>query len=208
MAAGIRQRHGNRCSGKGRCDCPWEGFVFDARESRKIRKTFPTRAAAKTWRSDALVAVRQGRMRAATSATVEEVAEAWLDGAREGTVRNRSGDRYKPSAIRSYERSLRLRIYPELGARRLSEVRRSDLQDVVDRLVGEGHAASTIQSTLIPLKSICRREINRGRLALNPTTGLELPAVRGGRDRIADPAEAAKLLADVSAGRRRCAPVE
>jgi integrase len=30
---------------------------------------------------------------------------------------------------------------------------------------------------------------------VNPTTGLQLPAVRGGRDRIADPDEAAKLIA-------------
>ena len=42
--------------------------------------------------------------------------------------------------------------------------------------------------------------MSRGRLALNPTTGLELPAVRGGRDRIADPVEAARLLAAVPPG--------
>jgi integrase len=35
----------------------------------------------------------------------------------------------------------------------------------------------------------------RGDVAVNPTSGLELPAARGGRDRIAPPAEAAELIA-------------
>jgi integrase len=39
------------------------------------------------------------------------------------------------------------------------------------------------------------RAVNRGEVAVNPTLGLELPAVRGQRDRIASPEEATKLLA-------------
>lgn len=74
-------------------------------------------------------------------------------------------------------------------------MRRGEIQDLVDELIGEGLAPTTIQSTIIPLKTICRREVHRGRLTLNPAAGLELPAVRGGRDRIADPTEAAALLA-------------
>ena len=33
-----------------------------------------------------------------------------------GEVRNKSGDRYKPSSLRDYERNMRLRVLPELGA--------------------------------------------------------------------------------------------
>jgi integrase len=36
--------------------------------------------------------------------------------------------------------------------------------------------------------------VARGDVAVNPTTGLELPAVRGRRDRIVSPEQAAKLL--------------
>jgi len=39
-----------------------------------------------------------------------------------------------------------------------------------------------------------RRALARGEVAVNPTTGLELPAVRGRRDRIVAPEQAAKLL--------------
>src|SRR5439155_18641395 len=39
-------------------------------------------------------------------------------------------------------------------------------------------------------------------VAINPTTGLELPAVRGGRDRIVSPVQAAALIAALEAGDR------
>jgi integrase len=45
---------------------------------------------------------------------------------------------------------------------------------------------------------VYRRAIARGDVAVNPTRGLELPAVRGRRDRIASPGEAASLLSTLS----------
>jgi len=134
-------------------------------------------------------------MRAPSAGTLQDAAEAWILGAREGTIRTRSGDRYKPSALRGYEASLRNRILPELGAARLSDVRRTDVQDLVDRLLAEGFDASTIRNTVMPLRAIFRRSVARGDVAVNPTAGLELPAVRGKRDRIVSPAQAAELLA-------------
>ena len=44
--------------------------------------------------------------------------------------------------------------------------------------------------------------MSRGEVDLNPTTGLELPAVRGKRDRIASPEEAARLIAALPASDR------
>jgi integrase len=78
---------------------------------------------------------------------------------------------------------------------KLSEIRRSDLQAFVDRLLNADHDPSTIRNTLMPVRAIFRRALVRGEVAINPTTGLELPAVRGRRDRIASPEEAATLLA-------------
>ncbi len=187
MAAGIELREGPR--GK-----VYRAHVWSNRDRKLVRKSFSTLAAAKSWRADAQTALNQGRMRAATSTTLREAAGAWLEGARAGAIRNRSGDLYKPSAIRGYDRALRLRVLDELGAKRLSDIHRGDLQRFVERLIGEGHAASTIQCTVIPLKAIFRREVAQGRLAVNPTAGLSLPAIRGGRDRIASPEEAVALL--------------
>lgn len=194
MATGIRQRHGRGCKRQGRCKCPLEASVYSKRDGKKIRKAFPTLAAAKAWRDDARGAVRRNKLRASLPTTVAEAATAWLEGARAGVIRTRSGDPYKPSAIRAYEATLRLRILPELGRVKLSEITRNDLQDLVDRLVATGLSASAVGVTLLPLRAIYKRAIARGEIAVNPTTGLEMPAVRGGRDRIAAPDECVKLL--------------
>jgi integrase len=90
---------------------------------------------------------------------------------------------------------MRRRVLRDLGAVRLSDVRRVDLQDLVDRLLAGGADPSTIRNTLMPLRAIYRRAVGRGEISVNPTASLELPAVRGRRERIASPAEAAELLA-------------
>jgi integrase len=176
--------------------------VWSNRDEKAIRKTFPTMAAAKGWRRDAQVALERGTLRAPKPTTVAEAAEAWLDGAKAGTIRNRSGDPYKPSAIRAYQKSLRRRVLPKFGAVRLADLRRVDVQDFVDEMLADGLAPSTIDQTLNPLRAIYRRAIARGELAVNPVKGLELPAARGCRDRIASPSEAAKLLAALDEGDR------
>jgi integrase len=99
-------------------------------------------------------------------------------------------------AARAIWRSTRPRApLPDLGGAKLSEIRRADVQALIDRLMTEGHGASTIRNTLLPLRVIFRRALVRGEVAVNPTMGVELPAVRGRRDRIASPSEAARLLA-------------
>jgi hypothetical protein len=62
-------------------------------------------------------------------------------------------------------------------------------------LLGEGLSPSRIRNILMPLRVIYRRAVEDGIVAMNPTTNLRLPAVRGTRDRIASPEEAARLLA-------------
>jgi integrase len=172
--------------------------VYSQRDGKKIRKTFPTKAAAVAWRTDASTAVRRKILRAPTPTTLKQAADAWLAGAREGLIRTRSGELYKPGAIRAYERALRKRLLPELGHLRVSEIARSDLQDIVDHLLAEGVSASTIAGTMLPMRAIYRRALSRGEVSVNPTTGLEIPAARGGRDRIAPPEECTELLAALS----------
>ena len=53
---------------------------------------------------------------------------------------------------------------------------------------------STIRNTLMPLRAIYRYALSLDEVAVNPTSGVQFPAVRGKRERIASPAEAAGLL--------------
>ena len=192
--AGIRVRHGRARPSNtgGRCSCQpsYEAFVYSARDGRKLRKTFPTLAAARAWRADAASALRRGTMRAPTSTTLRQPGSP-----KPARARSAPGDPYKPSAIRGYEQALRDRILPDLGAAKLSDVARADLQDLADRSLAAGLDPSTIRNALMPLRAIYRRAVARGEVAVNATNGLELPAVRGKRDRIASPAEAESLLA-------------
>ncbi len=199
MADGIRRRHSAGCASRAnrRCNCNagWEAFVFSTRDGKKIRKTFPTLGAARAWRDDSLVGLRRGSVRAPRPTTVRTAGGQLVAGMRSGVIRTRSGDIYKPSVIRSYETALRLYIVPEFGALKLADVHRRDLQRLADEILAAGRDPSTIRNAVMPLRVIYRRALEDGDVAVNPCTGLRLPAARGKRERIASPTEAAALVA-------------
>lgn len=198
---GIRKLHSKGCPGRdrGRCRCGagWEASVFSKRDGKKIRKTFATQAEAKTWRADAASQLAKGALRAPRPTTLRQAWDAWHEGAKAGTIRNRSGDRYKPSSIRGYAQGMRLRVLPHFGAVRLADLDRIDLQRFVRELQEAGLAPTTIEVTLLPVRAIYREAIERGQLAVNPCDKLRLPRSDRRRDRIADPAEGAALIAAV-----------
>ena len=143
----TRLRHRATCKSLagGRCTCrpAWEASIGSGRTA-KIRRTFASQAAAKSWRADALTKLNRGELTAAQSRKIREAATELIDGMRAGTVRTRSGDEYKPSATRSYDEALRVHVLPAIGALRLSEARLKHVQAIVDRLHREGKSASTV----------------------------------------------------------------
>jgi integrase len=168
--------------------------VFSARDQRKIRRTFRSYAEARSWRADAQRQVELGALRVHRRVTVRQAADRWIRGARQGSIRNRSGDRYKPSALRGYEQALRQYVLPALGGCQVAAVRRGDLQRLIGHLQRAGLSPSTIRNALLPVRAIYRHAIDHDLVVVNPTVGLSLPAVRGKRDRIVGPDEAARLL--------------
>ncbi len=137
-----------------------------------------------------------------TRATLREAWIVWLESAKAGTIRTRSGDCYKPSALRSYDAGMKARVLPVFEGAKVSALELRDLQDLADQLLADGHDPSTIRNTFMGLRAFYRRAVARGDVALNPTAGLQLPAVRGRRDRIATVSEADKLLAALPDGDR------
>jgi hypothetical protein len=89
--------------------------------------------------------------------TLRQEVDEWLAGARSASILNKRNQPYKPAVIRNYELSLRLRVLPVLGERRLSSIDFADLLDLQEALQGEGHSPSVIRNTFVPLQAILRR---------------------------------------------------
>jgi integrase len=185
----------------------YRAFVYDRREGKKIRKTFPTHAAAKAWRTDTLAAVRAGRMRAAQAPRFEDLFGrevdgrwrdgSWLDSAYAGVIRTRGRRPFKESTIRSVRQHYQRRLERPFGRRRLDEVRLPDFQEFVDSLEMEGLSPSTIEGTILPLRLAYRWARSKGIIAVDPTDGIELPEKPRGTRVPPSPAGAAALLAAV-----------
>src|SRR4051794_39673446 len=214
---GIRVRHSRGCRSRdgGGCNCSpsYEAWVFDSRavvhergcasreggncgcrtiRGSKVRKTFPTLAAAKGWRGDASNGVRRGTLRPTVTLTLEQAAEQWLEQAERGEVLSRHRRPYKPSVLRTYAADLRRYVLPDFGAVKLGDVTADDLQALVDRLVGAGLSGSKVRNVLVPLQALYRR--HRRQVFSDPTDGLDLPEPGGRRERAVSPALAAALL--------------
>jgi integrase len=199
MATGIRVRHARNCALRegGSCACKptYQAQAYDQRTGRQVWRTFPSMAAARNWRQDAQVALRRGTMRPSVATTIAEAADFLIRGAHDGTILDRAGKPYKPSTARGYEQMLRAYVIPEFGSWKLTDVHRRDVQEFADALRAQGLSPSTITNIIDPLRIIFRRAIRRDEIVVNPTANLELPKIRGRRDRIEPPEKAHELLA-------------
>jgi integrase len=139
---------------------------------------------------------QDGGLRVPSATTFREAAELWLREASRGAIRTKSGDPYKPSALRGYEQALRLRLLPSLAAHRIADITRADLQRLVSDWQEAGLSPSSIRNTINAVRAIYRNAdlLVDGAIPPSPTIGLRLPAVRGRRERIASPDEATRLL--------------
>ncbi len=194
---GVWVRHSRSCRTQegGDCNCSptYWASVYSKRDKKKIRKPFPTLAAAKGWRIDAMKSVKDKRLRAPSSKTLRQEVDEWLAGAKEGRILNKREQPYKPAVLRNYELALRLRVLPELGDKRLADIDLADLLELKEQLLGEGCSGSTIRNSFVPLQAIYRRARRNGAVPVNPTIDLGLPTA-GRRERAATPTQAAELL--------------
>jgi integrase len=148
-------------------------------------------------------AAEQGRLRPKpqVARTLTEALSQFVAGMEAGTVRPKGRKRYKPNTTRSYERALRVHIVPSgLAEIAIGELRRRDLQDFADELLGSGLSPATVSNALNPIQAFYRWQIDREELTYNPSERIDLP--NGGSQRparVASSAEAAVLLAAVPA---------
>jgi len=174
----------------------YRGTARDKNAGRHLRGPWTgSLAEARSWRVDAQARLQAGTLSAITGPTVAEAAAEFITGMKSGTVRQKGGYTYKPSAIRGYERDLNKHAIPELGSKRISRLQRPELQRWVDGLTTPERSPSTVKNIVAALRALIGFAELRGWVHLNPCNGLRLPAGEKARDRIATPSEAAALIA-------------
>ena len=173
----------------------YRGTAFDGRAKRHLFGPWtPHLAEARAWRVDAMARLQAGTLSAAAGPTIAAAAEQFLAGMEAGTIRNRSGGRYKPSVVTVYRWAFDSHILPALGPTRLGRLNRADVQLWVDQLAGQELAANTIRGTVTPLQALYAWAIPRGLAHVSPCDHLRLPSGEKARDRIATSSEAASLI--------------
>lgn len=199
LEQGIAVRHekGCRAYGGGRCNCSpsYQARAWSNAAGREVRKSFKSKAEAKAWRARAMAGHADKIAGATRSPVVDVLAEQVFDDAMAGKLLNRSGDRFKPSVVRSYRSCYGTHIAPAIGQRRVGSVTRRDVQAVIADMAAQGLSPSTVRNTMLPLRLIYRVAM-RDELGVvgSPLEGIELPAVRGKRERIATVGEASALV--------------
>ena len=133
-------------------------------------------------------------MRPPTAKTIAEAADLLINGAHDGTILDRAGKPYKPSTARGYEQLLHAYVVPALGGWKLPSFSAATSR-TSSTTSAPGPVPSTIANILDPLRVIFRRAIRRDEVSIDPTDNLDLPAIRGRRDRIEPPRRAHEYLA-------------
>jgi hypothetical protein len=114
-------------------------------------------------------------VRRADDILVAEAIEEFIAAAEGGWARNRSGRRYRPSALRDIRGILRHHVVPELGAMPLRDVRPRHIQALVDRLAAEELSQSRIRSVVSAVRALYSYAIQQGQVELSAADGLRIP---------------------------------
>jgi hypothetical protein len=114
-------------------------------------------------------------VRRADDILVAAAIEEFITAAEGGWARNRSGRRYRPSALRDVRGILRHHVAQELGEMPLRDVRRPDIQGLVDRLGAEQLSESRIRSVISATRALFGYAIERGFVEFSPADGIRIP---------------------------------
>lgn len=180
------------------CDCTpsYYGKVYDRTKRRYVAtKRFATIAAARGARKDLLDRLEKGELPQDAPERLREAHTRFIAAVKEGRALNKHGRRYKQSAWEDIDECLSKHVIPTLGPRRLVDIRRSDVQRLVDDLTPK-MSGSRVRSIVNAIRSLYRWAQDRELVAHDPAARVRLPAMNAtARDRIATPGEFQALLA-------------
>jgi integrase len=121
-------------------------------------------------------AAREAQKAASSTADrVETVAASFID----KYVKRNVGE----SWAREAERLLTKEINPKFGCKRLGEVKKSDIHDLLDEIVDRG-APIVANRTLAVFRRLCNWAVERGVVDASPCDKIKVPAAEESRDRV------------------------
>ena len=120
----------------------------------------------------------------ASSQTFQDLADSWI--AQNPQKRQRSLER--DLGI------LKLHLLPPLGQRKISTIKKPDIQELVNRWSTNGLKPRTIRRHVAVVKAIFKRAIDDERLSKNPADGLRIPKADPVEKHPLTPEEAMRLL--------------
>ena len=200
--SGLFARHKQRCAvnadRSARCTCrpSYFGVCWDTRRRRPVKtRLMPSIEAARSARLDLQRKLDEGELPVETGIRLHEARERFVAAAREGRALNKHGHRYKGRALDDIEECLRVHVEPRLGSKRLSQIRRGDVQVIVDGLAPT-MSGSRVRSVVNAIRSLYRWAQDRDLANHDPAALARLPAMDATPiERVASPAEFARLLA-------------
>ena len=201
---GVYARHRSDCATERGVDCncspSYWGQAWD-RAGGKPRKTrsFASPAEARNARADLETTLRAGLLPASSTMRVAKAIEAYLSAIDAGSALNKHGRPYKPSAVRDLKGALEGPVEDALGARRLTDVRRGDVQRLVDSMTPE-KSGSRVRTVVNSIRSLYAWAQDRELVDHDPAARVRLPAMNASpRDRVATVAEMKTLLGALKA---------
>ncbi len=197
---GVYARHQQRCRvhDGSRCNCKpsYYGVAYDRVQRKPVRtRRHPTVDGAKNARSDLQATLDRGEAPAARGPRLTEARTHFVTAAREGRALNKHGRRYKMTAIDVIEGRLKHDIEPRLGRRRITDIRRGEVQAIIDELAPVA-SGSSVRGVVNSLRALYTWAEDRDLVSHNPAARVKLPAMNASPiERVATPAEFARLLA-------------
>lgn len=194
---GVFARHDDSCPVRnGRhCACGVLGYRASVRDweanRRILSPQLATVAEARAWLADQLAALQALRGVAIDGRELGDVVDELLEAAQEGRVRDRWGREYTREGVRELRSALSY-VDAELGLLNVADVRRTDVQGLVDRLVGSGLALVRVYDVVDALETLYAYAIDNDIVGHSPVVRLALPR---GKDPMPPDAEGAETTA-------------
>lgn len=196
---GVYARHqqGCRVEAGGKCNCrpSYYGAAYDRVHRRHVRtKRQPGVDAARNARSDLQAMLDRGELPTGRGLRLANARERFILAAREGRALNKRGRRYKPRAVDDIDECLRVHVEPRLGSRRITDIRRGDVQAIIDDLAPD-LSGSRIRSIVNAIRSLYSWAQDRELAGHDPAQRVRLPAMDPTPiERVASPSEFDRLL--------------